>query len=181
MRNPLKIVARSAGTVVILFVALVSPKVYPGVFPKVWGATVTVDGNPSNGSSLYLNRWGLLVRHGSKGREMYVFAGDDERGWVWKCEASTISVLPGVALSSNERVKARVPVPASWRTGLRWKAISEAEIYARTTRHRTRGSIHRRRRQEGEGRIVKPLARPCRGFPPPYLHLHHGHRFTSHS
>jgi len=103
MRRPLKIVAWSAGGAVVLFMALLLPKLYPGFFLKTWLTTITVDGKESGGSSLYLNRWGLLIRRNSSGTELYLFAGDDERGWVWRCEASTFSVLPGFALTSNER------------------------------------------------------------------------------
>jgi len=104
MRRTLKIIGWGVGTAVVLFIALLVLKwLYPPFFPKVWGATITVDGKPSRRSSLYLNRWGLLVRQGSNGRELYLFAGDDERGWVWRCEAFSFSIIPGLALTNDER------------------------------------------------------------------------------
>src|ERR1017187_6416362 len=106
MRKALKIIGWSCGTAAVLLVALLLLKPgYLSFYPKVWSATITVDGKPSRKSSVYLNRWGLLVRQGSNGKELYVFAGDDESGFVWRCEASSFIVMPGVAaLTNNERV-----------------------------------------------------------------------------
>ena len=106
MRKALKISGWSCGTAAALFGALLVLKSgYLPFYPKVWGATITVDGKPSRGSSVYLNRWGLLVRQVSNGKELYVFAGDDESGFVWRCEASSFLVVPGIAaLTNNERV-----------------------------------------------------------------------------
>lgn len=63
MRRALRIIGWCLGTAAVLFVALLVLKWrYPQFFPRVWGATITVDGKPERGSSVYLNRWGLLVR-----------------------------------------------------------------------------------------------------------------------
>jgi hypothetical protein len=117
MRKALKIIGWSCGTAAVLLVALLLLKPgYLSFYPKVWSATITVDGKPSRGSSVYLNRWGLLVRQGSNGRELYVFAGDDESGFVWRCEASSFIVMPGVAaLTTNERVNRGCIFPAGER------------------------------------------------------------------
>jgi hypothetical protein len=128
MRRALKIIGWGGGTVVVLFIALLLLKrLYPPFFPRVWDATITVDGKPSRGSSLYLNRWGLLVRRGSNGRELYVFFGDDERGWVWRCEASTFSVVPGLALTSNERINRGCVFPNLAEQDLAGKAVREPQ------------------------------------------------------
>ena len=104
MRRALKIIGWCVGTIAILFIGFHFLKWrYPQVFLKIWGAIVTVDGKPSSGSSLYLNRWGLLARRVPNGTELYLFAGDDESGFIWRCEAFSFSVMPGFALTSNER------------------------------------------------------------------------------
>ena len=114
MSRALKIIGWSGGTIAVLFIALLLLK--PGFlpfYPRAWGATITVDGKPSRGSSVYLNRWGLLVRQVSNGKELYVFAGDDESGFVWRCGGSSLLVVPGVAaLTSNERLNRGCIFPA---------------------------------------------------------------------
>ena len=114
MRPALKIIGWSCGTAAVLLIALLLLKpCYLPLYPKVWGATITVDGKPSRGSSVYLNCGGLLVRQDSNSKELYVFAGDDESGFVWKCDASTFLVVPGVAaLTNNKRVNRGCIFPA---------------------------------------------------------------------
>jgi hypothetical protein len=79
---------------------------YTIFFPKVWRATITVDGRPSSGSSLYRNRWtgqGLFVRRAAIGRELYAFGAGDEKGFVFRCKGFAALVVPGLALSNHEQ------------------------------------------------------------------------------
>jgi hypothetical protein len=107
MRRALRIIGWCIGTVVVLFIGLLLLSWrYTQFFPKVWSATITVDGKPSPGSSLYRNRWtgrGLFARRSTDGWELYAFGRGDESGFVWGCEAGSFSVVPGLALSNHEQ------------------------------------------------------------------------------
>jgi hypothetical protein len=108
MRRALKVIGWCAGTVAALFVALLLLTwQYTLYFPEVWGATLTVDGKPSRGPSVYRNRRtgrGLLVRRDVSRKELYAFYTNDEKGFVVRCKDFSAVVVPGLALSNHEQL-----------------------------------------------------------------------------
>src|SRR5450755_2607291 len=97
---------RSAKTVIwaigILVVLLATPIVsslwrYTSWYPKVWTASIVVDGVSSPASALYLDRGrkcgGVVVQRTVKGDEFYAVGFGTCHNWrfVWRCDELGIS------------------------------------------------------------------------------------------
>ena len=55
---------------------------------------------------MYRNRstgYGVLIRRGDAGREVYAFGTGDEKGFILRCEPSGVFLVPGLALSNHEQ------------------------------------------------------------------------------
>jgi hypothetical protein len=118
MRRALKMIGFCFGALIVLLLVVIG---FKSDFEfKAFRAKVTVDGKPSNRSSLYLNRWrqtGVVVRRDSTKQEFYAvsFRQVDSKGpWVLPCEDFAYIVLPGIAMSEHH----------SWAQACFWPSLT---------------------------------------------------------
>jgi hypothetical protein len=109
MGRALKIVGWVGVALAVLFAVSVISSLYRywSWYPKVWAGRITIDGVPSPTSDLYLDLrrtcGGVVVRRSVEGEEFYAVGFGTCHNWryVWRCEKSGFSFLPGLAFSKH--------------------------------------------------------------------------------
>jgi hypothetical protein len=107
MGFPRKIVAWIGGILLLLTALLFVPPLwnYTSLYPKVWSGKITIDGNPAPSCGLYadVKKERVVIALWDMGslNPYYLCLTPDGRNFLWRCESTAFSSLPGFLYSNH--------------------------------------------------------------------------------